>query len=183
MTTKTADTPALLRGDIQTTEQKRTDRSAQMTIESADSWPTDWARAFGRAPSALVPTRRGDSLYRIRVRDLLLMAEIGVHSYERKGAQRVRINLDMAVEIPAGPIADEIGKVLCYEDVVTGIKAILAEGHVNLVETLADRIAAMCLQDVRVARARVEVEKLDVYPEAAGVGVEVERERGWVYLG
>ena len=58
-----------------------------------------------------------------------------------------------------------------------GIKAIVAAGHINLVETLAERIAALGLADHRVEAARVRVEKLHVVAEAESVGVEIERFR------
>ena len=45
----------------------------------------------------------------------------------------------------------------------------------NLVETLADRIAEMCLEDQRVRTARVRIEKLDVFADAESAGVEIER--------
>jgi len=57
------------------------------------------------------------------------------------------------------------------------MRAITEESHINLVETLAERIAGLCLADARVARVRVCVEKLDIYEEAASVGVEIERVR------
>ena len=77
----------------------------------------------------------------------------------------------------ARPLRDSIANVVSYETIVDGIRAITGRGHINLVETLADRIGDLCLADDRVQRARVRVEKLDIYPDAAGVGVEVERAR------
>jgi dihydroneopterin aldolase len=113
------------------------------------------------------------------VRDLVLMARIGVHQHERVAGQRVRINLDLTVTEP-GNIDDDLDKVVCYAGLVTGIRRVVGEGHINLVETLAERIAAMCLEDARVKVARVSVEKLDVYPEAESVGIAIERRRaGW----
>ena len=110
------------------------------------------------------------------VRDLVLPCRIGVYSHEQHGEQRVRINLDLTcLEHPA--INDEYRNVICYAEVVEGIRKLLAEGHINLVETLAERIAADCLADHRVLIAKVRVEKLDVMPEAASVGVEIERHR------
>jgi len=67
--------------------------------------------------------------------------------------------------------------VVCYAEVVEGIRGLLADGHINLVETLAERIAALCLEDRRVIGAKIRVEKLDVMPEASAVGVEIERHR------
>ncbi len=110
------------------------------------------------------------------VRDLVLSARVGVHQHERVASQRVRINLDLTVA-EAGPVNDDLDRVVCYGELVTGIRAVVGTGHVNLVETLAERIAARCLEDRRALVARVRVEKLDVYPEAESVGVEIERRR------
>ncbi|MEQ8267255.1 MAG: dihydroneopterin aldolase [Parvibaculum sp.] len=109
------------------------------------------------------------------VRDLLLDAHIGVYRQEKGRTQPIRVNVDLTVaEVAHG---DHLENVVCYATVVDGIKAIVAEGHLNLVETLAERIAASCLEDERVRVALVRVEKLAVIPEAASVGVEIERVR------
>lgn len=110
------------------------------------------------------------------VRDLVLPCRIGVYDREQAGPQRVRINLDLAVDdsVEAG---DRLEDVVCYDDLVAQVRALLAGPHVNLVESLAERIAALCLVDVRVMSARVRVEKLDAVPDAASVGVEIERTR------
>ncbi|MBI3451624.1 MAG: dihydroneopterin aldolase, partial [Rhodospirillales bacterium] len=76
------------------------------------------------------------------------------------------------------PFADKIANVVDYDAIVAGVRRIIAVGHVKLVETLAERIAAFCLEEPRVRLARVRVEKLDVYADAASVGVEIERRRG-----
>ena len=110
------------------------------------------------------------------VRDLVLPCRIGVYSHEKHAEQRVRINLELTcVEHPA--INDEHHNVVCYAEVVEGIRKLIAEGHINLVETLAERIAADCLADHRVMSAKVRVEKLDVMPDASAVGIEIERQR------
>ena len=111
------------------------------------------------------------------IRDLVVACAIGVHEHERHGTQRVRINVRVRVADDEGPIEDSIANVVSYETIVDGIRAIIAGGHINLVETLADRIVDLCLANRRVQGAWVRVEKLDLYPDAAGVGVEVERSR------
>lgn len=113
---------------------------------------------------------------KVLVRDLVLASRIGVYSHEKHADQRVRINLELTcLEHPA--INDDHGNVVCYAEVVEGIRDLLRDGHINLVETMAERIAAMCLEDHRVVGAKVRVEKLDVMPEASAVGVEIERYR------
>jgi len=127
------------------------------------------------AKKAAAKKPAGDGM-RIMVRDLMLSAKIGLHQHERIAQQRIRVNLDLAIA-DLGVIDDDYDKVVCYGELVTGVRHVVGAGHVNLVETLAERIAAMCLADRRVLSARVRVEKLDVFPEASSVGVEIERHR------
>jgi 7,8-dihydroneopterin aldolase/epimerase/oxygenase len=119
--------------------------------------------------------RAGASPYRILVRDLVLSASIGIYEHERMHRQRVRVNVELDVADPGHFGGEDFTQVLNYEFVVDGIKTLVAEGHVELVETLAERVAALCLKDPRALQATVTVEKLDVYPEAQGVGVQVVR--------
>ncbi|MDA0676291.1 MAG: dihydroneopterin aldolase [Proteobacteria bacterium] len=124
------------------------------------------------------PARLADAASGLRhvfIRDLVLEASVGVHRLEQVRRQRVRINLDLAVAEGAGPLGDELANVVCYERLAEGVRALVAGGHVRLVETLAERIAQLCLNDARVRVARVRVEKPDVLPDAASVGVEIER--------
>jgi len=117
------------------------------------------------------------------IRDLVLDASIGVHQHERRARQRVRINIDLAVtdEAAAGNLSrpavghDDLARVVDYETIVNRARDLLATGHVQLVETLAERLAEACLTDARIRVIRVRVEKLDVFADAASAGVEVER--------
>ncbi len=108
---------------------------------------------------------------RVLVRDLVLACEIGTLRHERGRQQRVRVNLDLDVREDAAPIADDLRNVVCYDEIVSAIRRLVAGGHMNLVETLAERIAQLCLADARIRLARVRVEKLDVYADAGRVGV------------
>ena len=114
---------------------------------------------------------------RVFVRDLVLDARIGVYRHEKKREQRIRLNLDLTVEESARAHGDRLADVVCYEKIVNRVRALVGEGHVNLVETLAERIAALCLEDPQIAKAIVRVEKLEVFADAASVGVEIERSR------
>ena len=115
------------------------------------------------------------SVRHVFIRDLVLTCLIGVHKYERKKPQRIRINLDLAVTDDMGIKFDRLEDVVCYEEVANNIRSMVARGHVNLVETLAEKIADMCLKDERVRAARIRIEKLDVFEDAASAGVEIER--------
>jgi dihydroneopterin aldolase len=118
-----------------------------------------------------------DAIRRIIIRDLVAECFLGIHNHEKGSRQRVRINLELGVRDDGPPRADDIHEVLCYEDVADGLRALLAGPHVNLVETLAENIARYCFDDARVLSARVRVEKLDVFADAGGAGVEIERIR------
>ena len=130
------------------------------------------ARTRSRAGSKAQPA--GAGVNRVFVRNLVLPCFIGIHPHERELAQRVRLNVDLTVA-EAGGATDDIATVVSYEDIVFGVKRMMAEGHINLVETLAERVAEFCFADPRVRIARVQVEKLDVFPEAESVGVTIER--------
>jgi dihydroneopterin aldolase len=123
------------------------------------------------------PERRagGEKLRRLFIRDLTLLAQIGVWRHEHGRRQRVRISIEM--EVRETPIADDrLDGVVNYASIVEAVREEVAAGHVRLIETLAERIAARCFADARVRRARIQVEKLDVFPDAASVGVEIERD-------
>lgn len=129
-------------------------------------------------PNKVQPLRIADAKNSIRhvfIRDYMVDCSIGVHGHEKENDQRVRINLDLAVVEGEQLIADDIRNVICYEEMANGILRIVGQGHVNLVETLAENIAAMCLEDRCVISVRVRVEKLDILADAESVGVEIER--------
>jgi len=93
------------------------------------------------------------SVRHVFIRDLVLDCLIGVHKHEQNKPQRVRINLDMAVSEETSTHSDRLQDVVCYEDVAGGIRDLVASDHVNLVETLAENIAEICLRCARTNRA------------------------------
>jgi dihydroneopterin aldolase len=111
---------------------------------------------------------------RILVRDFVVPIRIGAYKHERDKAQNVRFNVD--VEIARLPhVAQDMRDVFSYDVILDGIRMIVAQEHVALVETLAERVAALILAQNRVVGVTVTVEKLDVGPGA--VGVEIVRKR------
>ncbi len=123
------------------------------------------------------PLPAGTTAYRIVLRDLVVQASIGVHDHEHRRSQRVRISVDLTVRHPGQGFRDEIAAVLSYEELVDGIRRMAQSGHIKLIETLADRVAGLCLTDERVLGAEVRVEKLEVFADAASVGVVMARWR------
>jgi dihydroneopterin aldolase len=133
-------------------------------------------------------TRIADAARGLRhvfIRDLVLQGSIGVYPSEHQAPQRIRINLDLATaDEGAAPMSraavgrDDLARVVDYEAVANVARSIVASGHVQLVETLAERIAEAIVTDPRVISVRVRVEKLDVFADAGSAGVEIERRRG-----
>ena len=124
--------------------------------------------------------RIANALNRIRhvfIRDLKIEAMLGVYEHEKIYPQTILVNVDLAVPESEEPLNDDHHNVVCYASVVNEIKAIIDEGHVHLVETLAEIIAQKCLKDERVMSVRVRIEKPDAVEDAASVGIEIERMR------
>lgn len=119
---------------------------------------------------------RQAQVYRMFVRDLVLPCRIGIHDFEKTAPQRVRVNVELLVERDA-PGSDRFGDVLNYENIVRHIRALTEGEHINLVETLAERIIDGCFASARALAARVSIEKLDIYAEAESVGVVLRRRR------
>jgi dihydroneopterin aldolase len=114
-------------------------------------------------------------LRHVFIHDLELDACIGVLAEEKQGRQPVRISLDLAVCTPVDDLRDDLANVVCYQQMARRIRAIVEAGHLHLVETLAEKIAEMSLEDPRVRRVRVRVEKPNAIAGAASAGVEIER--------
>ena len=116
-------------------------------------------------------------LRHVFVKDLEIKALLGIYPKEKTTPQRIIVNIDLSVKEGDDPASDDIKNVVSYEIVVKKVETIVAQGHVNLVETLAELIAIACLKDKRVMAARVRIEKPDVIKNARSVGVEIERVR------
>jgi dihydroneopterin aldolase len=113
-------------------------------------------------------------LQRIFVRDLVLPVRIGAYADERTAPQKVRF--DVSVELDPDVIApSEMGQVVSYDIITDGIAAIVAEGHIDFVETLAERIAAHALRQPRARRVTVKVEKIERAPAVVGVEIVAQR--------
>ena len=111
---------------------------------------------------------------RLFLRDHEVRIHIGVHDFEKKGEQRVLINVDLFVPLEQStPQADALHEVVDYDFIRRSISERVARGHIHLQETLADDLLRLMLEHPRVRAARVSTEKPDVYPDCDAVGVEV----------
>jgi (5-formylfuran-3-yl)methyl phosphate synthase len=112
---------------------------------------------------------------RIFVRNFVIPVRIGAFDHERSGPQNVRFDVAVDVERGRGEPTG-MGEVVSYDIISDGIRAIAAEGHIDLVETFAERIAALVLREPRAWRASVTVTKLEVIPGEVGVELVMERD-------
>ncbi len=111
---------------------------------------------------------------RLFLRDYEVWINIGVHEFEKRGEQRVKINVDLYVPLALStPQQDKLDEVLDYDFIRREIMARVAQGHIHLQETLADDVLARLLAHPKVRAARVATEKPDVYPDCDAVGCEV----------
>ncbi|SMX43281.1 dihydroneopterin aldolase [Actibacterium lipolyticum] len=116
-----------------------------------------------------------DPCDRISLRDHVVEVEIGAFQVERGATQRVRFNVVVELRPIPAPLDDDVDRVLSYDTITDAIATELAAERLNLLETLAERIAQRLLSEPQPTRVFVRIEKLDRGPGA--LGVEIVRSR------
>ncbi|EKS69331.1 MULTISPECIES: dihydroneopterin aldolase [Caballeronia] len=113
---------------------------------------------------------------RLFLRNYEVRINIGVHDFEKRGEQRVVINVELYVPLALStPVADKLAEVVDYDFMRSTIAERVKRGHIHLQETLCDDVAAALLAHPNVRAVAVSTEKPDVYPDCDAVGVEVFR--------
>lgn len=120
---------------------------------------------------------RPTSTHQVFISDLMVDMLIGVYTHEKSTVQPVRFNIEMTVLDTPAPLDDNYKNVVCYETIANHIMDMAKSEHVNLVETLAEKTAAICLDNERVSLVKVKVEKLNAIKNTTSVGVEIIRGR------
>ena len=115
--------------------------------------------------------------YKILINDLTLDAFIGIHDFEKKKKQKIAISLSLDVNDNISGIEHKIENFVSYEHIVADIKSILKSGHVDLLETLGEKIVDLCFTDERVMTIKLKLEKLEVFKETKSVGIEIFRKK------
>jgi dihydroneopterin aldolase len=125
--------------------------------------------------SALIHPQLADCR-RLFLRNYEVNINIGVHDFEKRGEQRVVINVDLYIPLAAStPVADKLREVVDYDFIRSTIAQRVGRGHIHLQETLCDDVARMMLEHPQVMAVRVSTEKPDVYEDCDAVGVEIFR--------
>jgi dihydroneopterin aldolase len=136
---------------------------------------TDIRLAFAHPEERSEATAPAAPRDRISLRDHVVEADIGAFQLERGHKQRLRFNVVVEVRPHPAPLQDDVDRILSYDRITEAIAAELAAERLNLLETLAERVAERVLAEPQAMRAFVRVEKLDRGPGA--LGVEIMRAR------
>lgn len=136
---------------------------------------SDIRLAFAHPEERAVASASADPRDRISLRDHVVEVEIGAFQQERGTRQRIQFNVVVEVRPQPQPLDDDVDKILSYDRITEAIAAELAAERLNLLETLAERVAERILAEPQAMRAFVRVEKLDRGP--GKLGVEIVRSR------
>ena len=137
--------------------------------------PTDIRLAFAHPEERAEATAPAAPRDRISLRDHVVEADIGAFQLERGHKQRLCFNVVVEVRPHPAPLQDDVDRILSYDRITEAIAAELAAERLNLLETLAERVAERVLAEPQAMRAFVRIEKLDRGPGA--LGVEIVRAR------
>ncbi len=113
----------------------------------------------------------------ILFRDLRIEVMIGIYRREKHVPQTVSIDLDIGLPGEAVFKSDKVADTVDYAQVALKIKALGASQHFRLVETFAERIARLVLEDFGAPWVKVSASKIGILPNAKFVGVSIERRR------
>lgn len=136
---------------------------------------SDIRLAFAHPEERSVASAGADPRDRISLRDHVVEVDIGAFQKERGHRQRVLFNVVIEVRPAVQPLNDDVDLILSYDKITEAIATELAAERLNLLETLAERVAERILAEPQAMRAFVRIEKLDVGPYK--LGVEIVRSR------
>lgn len=131
--------------------------------------------AFAHPEERATATAGTDPRDRISLRDHVVEVDIGAFQQERGHQQRVKFNVVVEVRPNPTPLRDDVDRILSYDRITEAIASELAAERLNLLETLAERVAKRILAEPQSMRVFIRIEKLDIGPYA--LGVEIVRSR------
>jgi D-erythro-7,8-dihydroneopterin triphosphate epimerase len=114
---------------------------------------------------------------RIFIEDLLLRCVVGLYDWERKTPQDVVFNIVLGVDLRRAGQTDDLSDTVDYKAIKKSVIAMVEVSSFQLVESLAERISAICLAQAGVKKVQVRVDKPGALRFARSVGVEIRRER------
>ncbi|MGF1501451.1 MAG: dihydroneopterin aldolase [Paracoccaceae bacterium] len=136
----------------------------------------DRAQPFHR-PDADTGSESSAPADRIFLRDHVAEIEIGAYPEEQGVTQRLRFSIVLEVARNTAHMDDRVGRVINYDSILEAIEALASGPRITLLETFAERLAQLLLEDPRARRVHICVEKLDRLPKGAVLGCEITRVR------
>ena len=128
-------------------------------------------------PKDLNKKKKINDTYKILINELTLDTFIGIHDFEKEKKQKIAISLSLDVDDNISGTEHKIENFVSYEHIVNDIKSILKKGHIDLLETLGEKIVELCFKDKRVLTIKLKLEKLEVFKDASSVGIEIFRKK------
>ena len=142
-------------------------KNKNISVISTGSWvPSDQSYSID-----------SNETYKVQVNELVLLVSIGIHEHEKVKKQRVSISLSIQVLDNLDKVDENINNVVSYEQIIKKLKKIISKGHIELLETLGEKIMDMCFEESRIISVWMKLEKLDVFSETKSVGIELIRNK------
>ncbi len=114
---------------------------------------------------------------KVIIKDLILNISIGIHTFEKKKKQRVKLNIEILTNPHVYPNNKNLNTILNYEDVVKKIEKLTHLKHHELIEDLAENIFNMLFKNKLVKKIDLRIEKLDIIKKTNSVGIEVSKSK------
>lgn len=125
------------------------------------------------------PTRFQDTPFQdtVLIEKLSFLASIGVFDWEKQFEQKLELDLELSTDIRAAAASDDLNLTLNYVAISEAAINLAKSQHHDLIETLAEKIAARLLQDFNTQQVSLTLRKPSAVPAAASVGVKITRQR------
>ena len=114
---------------------------------------------------------------KVIIKNLIMNIFIGIHNFEKKKKQRVRLNLEILLNPGVKPNNKDLTTILNYEEVINRIKLLTKKQHHNLLEDLAENIFKIIFCEKKVLKVKLKLEKLDIIKNSDSVGIEIQKSR------
>ena len=114
---------------------------------------------------------------KVIIKNLVLNIFIGIHNFEKKKKQRVRLNIEVVTNPDIIPNNKDLSTILNYEDIINKIKILVKKQHHELIEDLAENIFKMIFKNRLAKKINIKIEKLDIVKNSESVGIEFSKKR------
>ena len=142
-------------------------KKKSISVISTGSW----------VPKNLNDVKKNLKTYKICINQLILDAFIGIHTFEKKKKQKISVTLNADVIDEISLLEHKIENFVSYENIVKDIENFVNLGHIDLLETLGEKIVSLCFKDDRIISVNLKLEKLEIMNQTKSVGIEIFREK------